>query len=234
GLARDAKAHVDRRVRDLAITERDLVRRQCRGDARVVRHDLVALIHEALVPDLLQQGPDALDVVVVQREIGVGEVDPETHVLRHRLPFGDVTHDRRATLLRERRDADFLLDALLVEDAELFLDLVLDGQAVRVPARFARTVEAAHRLVARVQILERAREHVVNTGAAVGRRRAFVEDEFRPVAAGLDDALEHALAPPELENVLLERGTVVARADWLEHDAKNAGKRPESLRDSSP
>src|SRR5690554_7046992 len=43
--------------------------------------------------------------------------------------------------------------------------------------------------------------------AAVRRRRAFVEDELRPIAAGLDDALEHALAPPELENVRSEEHT---------------------------
>jgi len=36
-----------------------------------------------------------------------------------------VAHHGRAAERRELRDADLLLDALLVEDAELFLDLVL-------------------------------------------------------------------------------------------------------------
>src|SRR6185436_13107240 len=109
-------------------------------------------------------------------------------------------HDGRPTLRREARDADFLLDALLVEDAELFLDLVFHRQAVRVPAGFARTVEAAHGLVAREQILERAREHVMDAGPAVGRRRALVEHELRTRGALDHQASEHVLAAPEVEN----------------------------------
>jgi hypothetical protein len=154
-LAVHAEPDVDRRILDLAIPLRDLVRRQRRPDARVVGHDLVALVDEAFVPDLLQQTPDAFDVVVVQREVGAFEIDPEAHALGHGFPFGDVAQHGCPALRREARDADLLLDAALVEDAELFLDFVLDRQTVRVPACLARAVESPHRLITRVQVLER-------------------------------------------------------------------------------
>ena len=166
----------------------------------------------------LQELPDALDVVVVQREVRVLEVDPEAHALGHGFPLGHVAHHGRAALRRELRDADFLLDAPLVEDAELFLDLVLDGQAVRVPAGFARAVEAAHRLVARIEVLERAREHVVDAGPPVRRRRAFVEHELRARRTLGHDAAEDILAAPELEYSLLELGPVVTGGNGFEHD----------------
>ncbi len=62
------------------------------------------------------------------------------------------------------------LDLLLAVDAEAALDLELDGQAVRVPAGLARHAVAAHRLVAREEVLEDARDDVVRAGPAVGRR----------------------------------------------------------------
>ncbi len=221
-LALDGKPHIDRRVIDFPVTLRHLVRRECRADSRVVRHDLVALIDQVAIPDLLQQAPDRFDVTVVQREVGFVEVDPESHALSHRLPVGDVAHDRDAAFLDEVADTDLALDALLVEDPELLLDLVLDGQPVSIPASLSRTVKTAHRLVTRVQILERPGEHMVNAGTPVGRRRTLVEDEQLPVRALLDHALEHALALPEVEHFALELGTVVPRFDWLEHRGARA------------
>ena len=64
-------------------------------------------------------------------------------------------------------------------------------------------MKAAHRLVARVEILERACEHVMDAGAAVGRRRAFVEHELRARLAFGHDAAKDVFAPPEFENLLL-------------------------------
>jgi hypothetical protein len=201
----------------IAIALRDLVRRQRRADPRVVRDDLVPLIDQALVPDLLQQVPDALDVVVVQREVRVLEVHPEPHALRHGFPLGDMAHHGRAALVRELGDSDFLLDAPLVEDPELFLDLVLDGQAVRVPACFTRAMKTAHRLVARVEVLEGPREYVVDARAPIRRRRPFVEYELRTCGTLGHDAAEDILAAPELEYPLLELRSVVAGGDGFEH-----------------
>ncbi len=187
-----------------------------RADARIVRHHLVALIDEPLVPDDLEQPPDRLDVVVVERVIGVVHVDPEAHALGHRLPVADVAHHRLAAAARELGDTDLFLDAALVEDAELLLDLVLDRQPVGVPAGLARAVEAAHVLVAREHVLERTRQHVVDAGLTVGRRRPFVPGVERPALALLHALGEHVLVTPEGQHLLLERGPVVASTDFFE------------------
>ena len=149
-------------------------------DARIVGNDFVASIDKALVPDCLEQRPDALDVTVVQRVIGFVEIHPQAHALGHLLPVTDVAHDGFATTARKFLDADFFLDFTLVEDAEFFFDFMLHRQAVGVPARFARHIEAPHGLVTRKGVFEAAREHMMNSGLAVGRRRAFVEAEVRP------------------------------------------------------
>ena len=60
----------------------------------------------------------------------------------------------------------------LVLDAELLLDRDLDRQAVAVPAALALDVVAAHRLVAREDVLEDAREHVVGARACRWRSAA--------------------------------------------------------------
>src|SRR5690606_17959611 len=98
-------------------------------------------------------------------------------------------------------DSDLLLDLLLVEDAELLLDLVLDRQPVGVPARLAGRVVAAHGLVAREQVLEAAREHVVDAGPAVRGRGSLVEAETRAPLAAPDRLLEHRVLPPEREHL---------------------------------
>src|SRR2546425_546274 len=77
-------------------------------------------------------------------------------------------------------------------------------QPVRVPAGLALDTIAAHRLVAREQVLEGARQHVMDAGARVGRRRAFVED-VGPVLRPLLDALaEDIVLLPEAEDLLLQ------------------------------
>jgi hypothetical protein len=50
---------------------------------------------------------------------------------------------------------------VLVLNAQLLLDGDLHREAVTVPAALALDVVAAHRLVAGVDVLEHAREHVV-------------------------------------------------------------------------
>ncbi len=96
------------------------------------------------------------------------------------------------------------------------LDLELHRQAVRVPAGLARHAVAAHRLVARKEVLEDARDDVVRAGPPVGRRRSLVEDELRRVLAALETLLEDAVLLPEGEDARVERREVDARRDVLE------------------
>ena len=86
-----------------------------------------------------------------------------------------VDHDVRARaqpafLAGRLLDSDLSLDSGLVEDSELLLDLVLDGQAVRVPAHPARAVAAVHGLVAGKHVSRP--KGTTMTGKRKGRQRA--------------------------------------------------------------
>ena len=211
-LAVDREADVERRVLDLVVSERDLVRGQRRPAARAVRDDLVALVQEALLPDLLERPPDGLDVVVVEREVGLVGVDPERDPLRQPLPLVDVLEHRVAALLVELGHA-VALDVVLVVEAELALDLELDRQAVAVPAALAVDLVAAHRLEAREDVLEDAAQHVVRDGRAVRRRRPLVEDELGAALAAAHRLVEDVALAPALEDLLLELGERLGRVD---------------------
>jgi hypothetical protein len=55
---------------------------------------------------------------------------------------------------------------------------------------------ALHRFIAGDYILEDAGEDMVDAGAAIGRRRAFIEGETGAVAAGFHTAPEGVLLAP--------------------------------------
>jgi len=86
---------------------------------------------------------------------------------------------------------------------------VFDRQAVGVPARLARHVVAAHRLVTRENVFEGTCEHVVNTRFAVRRWRALVKTEPRPILGLLQRLCKHVMLTPKLEHLLLELWSVV-------------------------
>ena len=66
-------------------------------------------------------------------------------------------------------------------NAQFLADFDLDGQPVRIPARFALAEVSPHRAVAREEVLDRAGQAVPGMRQAVGRRRTFEKDEiFRP------------------------------------------------------
>ena len=208
----DREADVDARVDDVLVAERELVRAQRRAAARAVRDDLVALVEQALVADRAQRPPDRLDVRGVERAVRVLEVDPEADALGQRVPVLEELEDRLAAPGVELGDA-VGLDLGLRRDAELLLDGDLDRQAVAVPAALALDVAAAHRLEARVDVLEDAGEHVVRARPAVGGRRALVEHpRLRALPAAQRLAEDVALAPA-LEHLLLESGEGLLRID---------------------
>ena len=159
--------------------------RRGRPAARAVRHDLVPLVQEPLLPHLLQRPPDGLDVVVVEREVRLVRVDPEGDPLGQPLPLVDVLEHRLAALLVELGDA-VALDVVLVVEAELPLDLELDRQAMAVPAALAVDLMAAHRLEAREDVLEHAAQDVVRDRAgrwrSAGPRRRRTPDSPRGAA----------------------------------------------------
>ena len=202
-------------VGDVLVAERHLVRGERGAAARAVGHDLVPLVEAALVPELAQRPPDRLDVVVLERDVGVVEVDPEADPLGQPVPLLDVLEHRGAAALVELGDP-VLLDLLLGGDTQLFFDLELDRQAVAVPAGLARHPVAAHRPVARVDVLEDSGEDVVGAGTAVRRRRPLVEaPDLGSLAVG-ERAVEDVALAPARQYALLELGKGLLRVDLFE------------------
>ena len=217
--ARHRQLQVDARVDRVLVAERDLVGGERRLTARAVGHDLVALVEQAAPVDLRQRPPDRLDVALVERAVGVLEIDPEADPLGQPVPLRQEREHRLAALLVESRDP-VLLDLRLVPYPELLFDGDLDRQAVAVPAALALDAMAAHRLKARVDVLEHAREHVVGAGRAVGRRRALVEDPPRRALARAQRLGEHVALAPALQHSQLERRQLLARVDLAGRDQR--------------
>ncbi len=217
------------------VAEGHLVARQRGAVARAVRHHLVALGQQALLPHLLQRPPDRLDVVVVEREVGLVSVDPEADPLRQRVPLVDVAQHRLAALGVELLHA-VALDVRLRGEAELLLDLELDRQAVAVPAGLARDEVAAHRLVARKNVLENTRQDVVGPGPPVGRGRALVEDEAGRALAAAHRFVEHVALAPALEHGLLELREGLRRVNGgiSSHECVDSRRDLLTLLDESP
>ena len=200
-ISEEREAHVDRRVDDVLVAERDLMRGERGAATRAVRGDAMALVELVVLEESLQRPPDRLDVVVVKRYVGVVEVDPEADPLGQAVPLLHVGENRFAAERVELGDA-VLLDLLGRGDAELLLDLELHRQSVTVPAGLPRHPEALHGPVARVDVLEDAGEHVVRAGASVCGRRALVEAPDIGVGALLQRALEDVVFLPALGDAL--------------------------------
>ena len=211
---RDREAHVNGRVDHVLIHARlpELVAGERHLVAGAVRNDLELLVQQALVVNGLERPPDRFDVLGVQRAVGVVEVDPEPDPLGHRVPVLDVAEDLLAAASIEFRDPESL-DVVLGGEPELGFQRELYRQPVAVPAALALDGVAAHRPVARKDVLEHAREHVVEARRAVGGRRAFVEPPARGVAPAPDRLGEHVALAPAFEHALLELGKRDTRID---------------------
>ena len=185
GRARDREADVDRGVEHVLVDAglAELVAGERGAAARAVGDDLELLVQQPLVVDRLQRPPDRLDVVGVERPVGVVEIDPEPDPLGQPVPVLDVAEHLLAAAGVELRDA-VALDVVLGGHPELGLDGQLDRQAVAVPAALALDVVAAHRPVAGEDVLEDAAQDVVGAGGAVGGRRPLVEAPLRGAARG--------------------------------------------------
>ncbi len=204
GIVRERERDEHRVRLDFLVAERELMRRQGRTAARAVRQHLVAPVQQRLVVQPLEQPPHRLDVIVGVGDVGVLVIQPVSDSLRQRLPIGLVLEDILAAQPVEFLDA-VRFDLLLARDGEHALDFDLDGKAVRVPPGDARDALPQHRMVAAHQILDGAREYVMDARASVGRGRPLVKHERRSVPGGLLRLLEQALVLPRPEQLLLQR-----------------------------
>ena len=213
---RQPELDVDARVGHVVLVPlRELVVAQARLAAGAVGRAAVVLVDQPVLPELLEDPPAALDVVVVVGDVGVLHVRPEGDALREFLEVAHMAIDALATLRVELGDA-VGLDLRLGAQPQLLLHLDLDGQAVRVPAGLAGHAVAPHRLVAREQVLDHAGHDVVHAGPAVRRRRALVEDEEVVLGPLLDAAPEDVVLAPEREDAGLEFGEAHVRVDGSE------------------
>ena len=122
----DRQLQIDARVDHVAVAERHLVRGQRGLAARAVGDDPVALVQQAALVDLRERPPHRLDVALIQRAVGVLEVDPEADPLGQAVPLLHVREHRLAAAFVELADA-VLLDFGLGADAELFFNGELHG-----------------------------------------------------------------------------------------------------------
>jgi len=178
------EAHKDRGVLDVLIAQAHLGRGERSPAAGAEGNNLVVQIEQVLLPQTLQGPPDALDVVIGHRHVGVVQVHPEGDPLGHASPGAFVGHHRLPALPVEGLDP-ILLDRLLAREAQALLHLDLHRQSVAIPTSLAANPEALHRLVAGEQVLVGPGLDVVDSRVAVGRGRAFVEDELGGSLAGL-------------------------------------------------
>ena len=94
-----------------------------------------------------------------------------------------------------------------------FLDLVLDRQAVAVPAGNIRRIETGQRLRANDDVLENLVHRVADMDVAVGIGRAVVQDETRASLGGLANLLVELLLLPERNPLRLTFGEIAAHRE---------------------
>ena len=202
-----------------------------------IGHHPEALVDEALVPELFERPHGALHVGEVHGPVVVVEVDPARRTVDVVLPVGAELHDRGAAVLVEAGDAVFQ-DVAAAGELQLGLRMQLRRQAVAVPAEPALDLSAAHRLVARHQVLHEAGDDVPVVREPVGEGRPVIEDVFRRACLppALDRALEDAVLHPPRPDRLLDlrearrgvRGRIDGRLGGVVHDrSERAGIRPD-------
>jgi len=137
----------------------------------------VALVDEAFIPEALDDPPDGLHVVGVHGLVVVVKVYPAAGAGHDAAPLVGIPEYYGAAGLIEVGHA-VVLDSLLAGYAQLLFHLVLDGEAVAVPAEAALYLEALHCLVAGNDVFYGSGDEMAEVGQTGGEGRAVVEDVF--------------------------------------------------------
>ncbi len=93
-----------------------------------------------------------------------------------------------------------------------------------IPAGFSGCVIAPHGLIAWKHIFETARQHMVNAGLAISRRRPFIKTEQRTTFGLRQRFREDIVVAPELQHLCLKRWPVVTALyflKWQNSHSKN-------------
>ena len=193
-----------------------LVLGQRRATSRAPRHRTVAFVEPASFLADLQDVPDVRDVQVAVGEVRVRPVHPLAHADRALGDGGGRTVHTRSARVGELADP-VRLDVALAVEIQLTLDLHLDPETLAIEAVLVTLIEAAHRLVALVDVLIGTGPGAVNAHAFHVRGDRTVE-ERKPRAARvlLAEHLEGVLALPEVKDPVVDLGEVELRADRTE------------------
>ena len=144
------------------------VRTQARAGLGRIRLNGVALVQQPFVVQLFKQTPYRLDVVIFVGYVGVFQIDPVPNSLGEVVPLVGKPHHGFAAFLVVGLHRNRLTDVLF-GNTQLFFDLQLNGQAMRIPAALALHLKTPKRFIAAKYVFYSPGHHVVNTRRSVGR-----------------------------------------------------------------
>ncbi len=208
GPLEQRKADIQRWIGTVDVRADQLVLRDRRAAARAPLGRAVAEVEPVPLVDGLQHPPDVFDVGVAEGEVVVAPVHPLAEPDRAARQRVGRAHDDVAAPARKLLEAE-LLDLALRVEAQLALDAHLDPESLRVEAVLVALVEAAERLVALEDVLQRPPPRRVDAEREPVRSdRAVDEGEGRAAAVLLAELRERSLLLPARERLLLEAGMI--------------------------
>jgi hypothetical protein len=172
----------------------------------------VAALDEAALVRALERPPRGLNVLLLDGLVGVVEVEPDTELpelLAHDL---HMRHRKRPALFDERGDP-VLFDIFLGGEAELVLDLHLDGEAVHVVAGPLDDVCSPHPVVAEDGVFYDLVPGGAEVDVAGGVRRSVDEKERFSILSHFLDACIDILPLPVILDFRLKFARVITAGD---------------------
>ena len=198
--------HVDRRRLLVFVFDLGLGQRRAAVEAPV--HRLHAAQQVTVLDHFRQRAHFVGFEAEIERAVRVFPVAEHAQALEVATLDVDLLVGEFAALGAELRGVEFHADL-----AVLLLDRQFDRQAVAVPARHVRRVEAGHRLRLDDDVLEDLVDRVAEMDRAVGVRRAVVQHERRPALGLRADARVQAIGFPARQGVRLALGQVAAHRE---------------------
>ena len=128
--------------------------------------DGIALVEQVLVVKLLEQPPQAFDILIVVGDIGVLHINPVTHLMGKVCPLGGVHHHVLTATAVVVLDGNLGTDVFL-GDAQFLLHAKFHWQTVGIPTSLALHLETLHGLETTEGVLQRACQNVVDTRMAI-------------------------------------------------------------------
>jgi hypothetical protein len=163
----------------------------------------VAAIEPATRVAQLQEAPDAVVILVREREVGVVPVHPVAEPLALLADHAGVVIDALFTLIHELGDT-IVLDLALVGEAQLLLDRDLDPQALAIETLLPAQLLAEHSVVAIVEVFIGATPGVVDAHRVVGGDRPVEKRPLRAAVSPRAQLLERPRLGPEAQDFVLE------------------------------